>query len=443
MTWLAVAWLIAACGDGSVGGDDDGTGDGGMGDGGPGGADAACVGLECFQVANCPGGGTTSLSGTVYAPNGTLPLYNVTVYVPNGTVEAFVPGVACDRCADLSGSPLVETTTDTHGNFSLPDMPATQNVPLVLQIGRWRRQIVLPDVPACADTPLTVDQTRLPRNQGEGDIPLMALTTGGADALECLLRKVGLDDGEFTTQGGSGRVHLYAGQEGTDRFAPALGGAAFAGAQELWNQDSTLAPYNVVFLSCEGDQNPGTKSAAARQALYDYTNLGGRVFASHWHNYWIQAGPDPWPQTLTFNFQSDLNDITADVDTSYPRGMDLADWLVNVGAALTLGKIDLTATQHTVTAVNAALAQRMIYLDTTANGTPSIQYMTFTTPLTVLEDQRCGRVVFSDIHVSSGDESSPSQAFPDGCTSMGLSPQEKVLAFMIFDIAACIGPPIP
>ncbi|GAF95062.1 unnamed protein product, partial [marine sediment metagenome] len=41
-----------------------------------------CVGLQCKQVA-CPGGGTTSVSGVVYDPTGTVPLYNAIVYVPN------------------------------------------------------------------------------------------------------------------------------------------------------------------------------------------------------------------------------------------------------------------------------------------------------------------------------------------------------------------------
>ena len=76
---------------------------------------SACTGLEC-QVPQCPDAGTTSLRGTVFAPEGTLPLYNVVVYVPNGPLDPISDGVTCDTCQTaLSGKPLVATLSDTKG----------------------------------------------------------------------------------------------------------------------------------------------------------------------------------------------------------------------------------------------------------------------------------------------------------------------------------------
>src|ERR1700691_3433105 len=77
----------------------------------------SCNGL-CLQQTTCTGNATTSITGTVYAPNGTDPLPNVTVYIPNAPVAPFTPGVTCAVVgAPPSGSPLVGTTTDVNGNF--------------------------------------------------------------------------------------------------------------------------------------------------------------------------------------------------------------------------------------------------------------------------------------------------------------------------------------
>jgi hypothetical protein len=447
---------LAACGGHRGGNGDDAGGDDDSGiDGLP------CVGLQCFQV-DCPSGGTTSVSGTVFAPNGTLPLYNVTVYVPNGPVSAFPEGATCDQCGTvLSGNPLVQTLTDEAGHFTLEDMPATGDVPLVVQVGKWRRQIVIPNVPECTDSTLTADQTRLPRVQAESspndNIPRMALTTGGADALECLLRKIGIADSEFGIMGETGkRIHLYAGNAtsaggGTDKYDSATdNGADFAPAQALWGNTTTqpnLNPYDVVLFSCEGNQNTADKPAEALANVKAYADLGGRVFGSHWHNYWLEAAPTPWPSVITFdNNLNPLDDITADVNTGFDKGQSLATWLVNVQASTTFAKIDLHDSKNTITAVDETIADKWIALEDPGNGISSVQYLSFTTPLEDEPEDRCGRVVFSDIHVSSGTGGDLSQAtleYPSGgCTTdlAVMSPQEKVLAFMLFDIASCIGP---
>ena len=62
----------------------------------------------------------------------------------------------------------------------------------------------------------------------------------------------------------------------------------------------------------------------------------------------------------------------------------------------------------------------------------------FTTPNE--SPERCGKVVFTDMHVSGSVDTGKS--FPTSCNSNALTPQEKALAFMFFDIAGCVQPPI-
>ena len=174
----------------------------------------SCTNL-CLQQVACTGGATTTLSGTVYAPNGLDPLYNALVYIPNAPVQPFAPGVSCDQCgATASGSPLGTTVTGPDGTFTLSNAPVGTTIPLVIQLGRWRRQVVVPTISACTSNTVAASLTHLPQNQSQGDIPLMAMVTGNVDSLECVLRKIGLSDSEFTVptaSGGNGRVQIYVG----------------------------------------------------------------------------------------------------------------------------------------------------------------------------------------------------------------------------------------
>jgi hypothetical protein len=448
----AAPLVIHACSSGGASPFDGGTSDGTMDDGG---ADAAsdgppgfgdgsdgCLNLAC-DLVDCGADASTTVSGVVYDPAGKLPLYDVIVYVPNAAVQPFPDGVTCDTCGALvSGEPLTTALTGPDGRFTLTDVPVGAKVPLVMQVGKWRRQIEVPQVSACVDNPIGAKDggietlTRLPRNQGEGDMPRIAIATGHCDVFECLVRKIGVDDKEFTAQGGPGRVHVYTGFMG----GSVTGGSA---GEALWDDPSTLAKYDVVMNSCECDTIPQTKPPSAIQAMHDYTSKGGRILASHYHYYWFapEAGPPDFEKTAKWDVDQlpPPDPLAALVDQSFPKGKAFAEWLVAVGGSTTQGDITLHQIAHDVDGVNAP-TQRWIYTDPDDAGDDgAVQYMTFNTPVGAPDAaSQCGRVVFTDLHVASNDLRG--MVFPQGCITTDLSPQEEALEFMFFDLASCILP---
>lgn len=425
-----------------------------------------CVGLEC-KIKDCAKDGKplTTISGTVFAPNGTLPLYGIQVYVPNVKVGPPQDGAICDRCTDsIPGYPIALTKTDEAGKFQLVNVPSGTDVPIIIQTGKWRREITVPMVAECAETAVPAASTRLPKNKTEGYMPKIAISTGGADALECLVRKLGIDDAEIGTAGGAQMLHLYSdngagGGEGANKFKGGFpgGNGNFANSTTLWSSVASLKAYDIVILSCEGAQHPETKPQAALDALKAYADLGGRVFLSHWHNIWIEGStqgggnqkPAVWapPNGLaewnnsgtTFSNPPDTID-----EINNPKGMSFATWMLNVGGS-PMGQrgqipIGTDTGKQTCTRVDMNRVERWVYWQN--NGMQFPQMFQFTTPAETTPDNRCGKVVFSDMHVSGDSRSRSTIAFPDDCAASGLTPQEKALAFMFFDIASCVQPPL-
>jgi hypothetical protein len=408
-------------------------------------AGASCVNLQCRQRA-CPTGTTTSLSGAVYAPNGTLPLYNVAVYVPNAPLDPQVQGSSCERCGTLtSGKPIVSALSDAEGKFQVTNVPVGKDVPLVFQVGKWRRKVIIPEVLPCQDNPLRDPQvTRLPRNRGEGDLPRVAITDGDCDSLVCLLPKLGIDLAETGVAGQDRPFTYYSSAAGT---APAentqLAMPGIADPVSLWRSLEQLRKYDMVINSCQCDEEKQEKGPAAFAAVTQYLDAGGRMFNTHYNYDFLKFSPDAMlasevvpavratPHTIPQAWPG-----PAVIDLSFPKGQALADWIAFLDPSLPYGQVPIQEAFGNLTGANAQVwaldrARRPVFL-------------TMNTPLSAQPVQQCGRLVDMDTHVA--DEKKDSVTDLARCEKT-LNKAEHVLAFMLFDLAACIQedtkPPAP
>jgi hypothetical protein len=397
----------------------------GGGDGGPA---PVCVGLECDRPKDCSGGSnTTTLSGTVFAPNGKDPLYNVLVYVPNGPLAPFVDGVTCETCEKSTlGAPVAVAQTDTSGKFVLKNMPAGADVPLVIQIGRFRRKITIPTIAKCTDTAVASGMARLPKNKSEGDLPQIAIVTSTYDPTECILKEIGIDESEFTPSTGTGRVHLYKGNG--NNVSGATSGAS------LWSSKAMLDKYQLLALPCTSYPS----DVAGLKNLYEYANAGGRIFATDLSYPVVSQNNPEWVSTGNFGSPGNFAN-PASIDTSFPKGLALVEWLKAVGA-VTGPSIVLADTYSRVGAISPP-GQRWLY-----SGGSNTQSYTFNTPVSAPVANQCGRVFYSSFHIGTGRSSTGT--FPQACQPGALKPQERVLEFMLFDLASCVSsdkepPPVP
>ena len=395
-----------------------------------------CDNLECDQVECGDAEPTTSISGTVTIPSGELPLPNVSVYVPNAPVQPLDEGASCQQCAGMiSGNPLVETATDHTGHFQLRDVPVGEDIPLVIQTGKWRRQVEIAEISPCQPHDVDSELTRLPQNSSQGNIPDIAVTTGGWDALQCLIRKIGVDVDEFTTEPDDGSITLYAGDDGTDRFADNVnGGQHFTEARAWWDDVNELADHDIVMHSC--DYGSSTPSVEARDALRDFADIGGRAFLTDQHRVWLEEGPDEFQDVADWQGFSGSTEVQADIDTTFNSGQTMFDWMDETDGLDDNDQLVLWDIWNNVGSINDNFARRWIYSD--RFGQEQDLYFSFTTPVGADEEDECGRVVYSDLHMADGSGADVYDPFPDGCTDDEMSGQEKALVYLLFDLTSCV-----
>jgi len=398
-------------------------------------AGQTCVGLQC-QQQSCPGNTTTSVSGVVYAPNGTDPLPNVTVYIPNAPVAAFTPGVSCPVVgAPPSGSPLVGTESNVDGSFNIIDVPVGVNIPLVIVSGRWRRQLVIPATTACQNTALPANFAVMPQNQSQGDIPKIAIATGSADSVECVLMKMGMSQSEFTDPSGTGRINIFGG-----------GGAAGSGLTidagtptqaSLMGNQATLNSYDLLMLPCEGGDY--VKPAQELANLVNFANAGGRVYSSHYSYSWMWQNPPfngvaNWAGTTI----TDPPNGDAAVNTSFSAGQTLSTWLQEVGASASPGQMALETLREDQTGVIPP-TQTWLTLD---NPSVAMQFV-WDTPIPPAGQviNQCGRVLYNEYHVETSSFSSFANELSSCSPPAAMTPQEKLLEYMLFELTSEGGEP--
>jgi hypothetical protein len=206
-------------------------------------------------------------------------------------------------------------------------------------------------VKACQDNVFSGTETfRLPKNQSEGHLPRIAMTRGKADSLECLMRRIGISDSEFTNPDGNGRINIFYETGGGTGYDS---GTAFPLVSTLFNQTGPQQVRHDDHLVPRRERAVA-RAAARREA--DREDLRRRGRARLRVTLLVRLLPRVWPARPTRRTSSRrpgrcwpsgtaTRDAPYTINTSFAKGMPFADWLVTVGASPTRGTITMTGVE--------------------------------------------------------------------------------------------------
>lgn len=404
-------------------------------------AQAGCRGRFC-QVPKCSGTDTTELTGRLFAPNGTDPVPGATVFVPVDSVPEFPAGLTCDLCSNLPYS-VATATTAFDGSFTLRGVPAG-TFPVVLRLGRFQRVVQVEATP-CVSQNLPYDNgtamrgVRLPRRNNElspqDRIPRIAVVSGDNDQIECVLKRIGIDE-----------LDMYNGRALGTRNPPPI-----AESGTLFTDEKTLNNYHIVVVNCTDNQFQSLIGArGVQQNLERYVGRGGRLYVTDWAYDVIEQVPEFSPY-LCFEPQKTggaamcmaAPEIAMSADSyNFYGGQykvldpEMARWLGQFPSII--DRNDRVRVDYSFVVINKvsdnADGKTKVWVDG-----PAMSYGN--RPQTVTLDYKsCGRVHYSTYNTEPNAVVSDSARWPNNCGAK-LAPQERLLEYLFFNIAACVGPP--
>jgi hypothetical protein len=434
-------------------------------------------GISCETCANPP----NALAFAITAADGSFTLPNVPV---TGTGTVNVPIIVqVGRWARIQTFPVTAC-----GTTALPTYTAGKDV-----------QLRLPRTSSEGNLPWFAFDT------GSVDALECVLLKMGVDSsMFAAPSTVITDMGAGAPVAGGTRVAMYtspdtatAKKKGGGTTTTNQGGAfapdnSYTGGDKLYTSPSTMQNFDAVLFPCVGAEVTANKSATDLQNVVNYANSGGRVFGTHYSYAWTFEDYQNAPTTTTPSAygwgctttgtdakgnetynpcstpgetvgewhpeQTIANDVTANIDTSQTYGQTFGQWMVDLGAATLVSgavggavgpgtnvQFDIDNARFDLDSVNSE-AEQWAYTENDA-GSPSVQQMTFETPVNAAAGGQCGRVVFSDFHVNNT-KSTYGYQFPAECTDdtgtttkahlPALTSQERALEYMIFNLTSCV-----
>jgi hypothetical protein len=394
---LALGALASACSAGTDANDgpgSSGTISGGSGGNGQGGNIFAGVGGGGIQPE------IGGLSGSVTAPNGTVPIDGALVYLTQTPPDAIPDGVYCDKCIEIDPS-LPHAFSAPDGSFRVPTTGEGMHY-LVVQKGQFRRvrqiDIIAGELQAQAES------TRLPSRMDKAngdDIPKMAVLSGNSDNIVSSLVQLGVEENEI------------------DVFECDF----LSCDQTLFDSYATLSQYHIAFVPCSSGCGRNDDSQGA--AIQQFVAAGGKYYVTDWSYQWMQR---PFPSYVTFQ-ESGGDACGSEYDASAAE--------MDPGLSAWLGAQNVTnpTFEDSWTIINSVNpVQTTDVNDQPATITPKV-WITGNTPsgprpLTVSFERGCGRVLFSTYHTETGG-------------STGLKAQELALLYVLLEVGVCVEPVVP